>query len=118
MKIVQAFTFEAAHRLPRVPQTHRCSKVHGHSYRVELELEGEVDKESGLVVDFFDVESTFQPLLEQLDHQLLNDVEGLDNPTSENIAMWIWNRAAPALPQLSRIVIHETDMCRVEYDGR
>ena len=118
MKIVQAFTFEAAHRLPRVPQTQRCHRIHGHSYRIELELEGDVDPASGLVVDFFDVEHVFAPLLETLDHQILNEVEGLENPTAENIAVWVWRRAAPALPLLSKVVLHETDMCRVEYDGR
>lgn len=87
MKITQAFTFEAAHRLPQVPTTHRCYRLHGHSYRVELQLDGPVDPLSGFIVDFFDVEAAFAPLLGRLDHQCLNDVEGLENPTAENIAI-------------------------------
>jgi 6-pyruvoyltetrahydropterin/6-carboxytetrahydropterin synthase len=94
MKIGQAFTFEAAHRLPHMPPTHRCHRMHGHSYRVELTLEGEVDPATGFVVDFFEIEAVFKPLLDQLDHHTLNDVPGLENPTAENIAAWI---ARPSL---------------------
>ncbi|RWO88591.1 6-carboxytetrahydropterin synthase QueD [Mesorhizobium sp.] len=117
MKITQAFTFEAAHRLPHVPLTHRCHRMHGHSYRIELRLEGPVDAHTGFVVDFFDLEAAFSPLLLQLDHYCLNDVEGLENPTAENIAMWIWNRIKPALPQTSAVVVYETPECWAEYDG-
>ncbi|MDY8109838.1 6-carboxytetrahydropterin synthase QueD [Fulvimarina sp. 2208YS6-2-32] len=118
MKITQAFTFEAAHRLPKVPETHRCFRMHGHSYRVELCLEGDVDPETGFVVDFFDVEAGFGPLLEQLDHHCLNEVEGLHNPTAENIAVWIWRRASLALPQLRSVKVFETPHCWAEYEGR
>jgi 6-pyruvoyltetrahydropterin/6-carboxytetrahydropterin synthase len=117
MKITQAFTFEAAHRLPHVPLTHRCHRLHGHSYRIELRLEGPVDPHSGFVVDFFDVEAAFNPLLLQLDHYCLNDVEGLENPTAENIAIWIWNRIKPAVPQTSAVVVYETPECWAEYEG-
>ncbi|TIN77503.1 6-carboxytetrahydropterin synthase QueD [Mesorhizobium sp.] len=117
MKITQAFTFEAAHRLPHVPLTHRCHRMHGHSYRIELRLEGPVDAHTGFVVDFFDVEAAFSPLLLQLDHYCLNEVEGLENPTAENIAMWIWNRIKPALPQTSAVVVYETPDCWAEYEG-
>jgi 6-pyruvoyltetrahydropterin/6-carboxytetrahydropterin synthase len=118
MKITQAFTFEAAHRLPHVPQEHRCHRMHGHSYGVRLELEGAVDPTTGFVVDFFDIESVFAPLLARLDHQCLNEVDGLENPTAENIAVWIWNRIKPSLPRLSQVTVHETTDCWVEYDGR
>jgi 6-pyruvoyltetrahydropterin/6-carboxytetrahydropterin synthase len=117
MTITQAFTFEAAHHLPHVPETHRCRRLHGHSYRVELRLAGEVDAFSGFVVDFFDVEKVFQPLLERLDHHLLNEIEGLENPTAENIALWIYQRVKPALPQLEAVKIFETPMCWAEYCG-
>jgi 6-pyruvoyltetrahydropterin/6-carboxytetrahydropterin synthase len=117
MKIVQAFTFEAAHRLPRVPATHRCFRLHGHSYRVELELSGPVDPASGMVIDFFDVEAVFQPLLTRLDHTCLNDLEGLENPTAENIAAWIWNNAKPGLALLTRVRVYETPLCWAEFEG-
>lgn len=117
MRISQGFSFEAAHHLPRVPPTHRCHRLHGHSYRVELRLEGPVDPVSGFVVDFFDVERAFAPLLERLDHYCLNDIEGLENPTAENIAVWIWQRIKPALPLLAGVVVHETPQCWAEYNG-
>jgi len=117
MKIVQAFRFEAAHHLPRVADTHRCKRMHGHSYRVELKLDGPVDPYSGFVVDFFDLEAAFRPLLERMDHHCLNDIEGLENPTAENIAMWIYDRVKPALPLLSSVIVYETTDCWAEYDG-
>jgi len=117
MKITQAFTFEAAHRLPNVPPSHRCHRMHGHSYRVELRLQGPVDPVTGFVADFFDTEAAFQPLLERLDHQTLNDIDGLENPTAEIIAIWIWDRLRATLPELSAVVVHETPNCRAEYEG-
>lgn len=118
MKITQAFTFEAAHRLPNVPEIHRCHRMHGHSYRIELQLEGLVDPRSGFVVDFFDVEAAFGPLLQRLDHYCLNDIEGLENPTAENIAVWIWDRVKPVLPQISSVKVFETPDCWAEYEGQ
>lgn len=117
MKITQAFTFEAAHRLPKVPQTHRCHRMHGHSYRIEVTLEGPVDPETGFVIDFFDVEDAFGPLLKRLDHYCLNEIEGLENPTAENICQWIWQRTKPVLPLLSKITVFETADCWAEYEG-
>jgi 6-pyruvoyltetrahydropterin/6-carboxytetrahydropterin synthase len=117
MKITQAFTFEAAHRLPHVPEKHRCRRMHGHSYRVELRLEGPVDPVTGFVIDFFDVEAAFQPLLAVLDKACLNEVPGLENPTAENIAVWIWRGAKPSLPQLGRVTVYETPDCWAEYEG-
>lgn len=118
MRIAQAFRFEAAHRLPHVAESHRCFALHGHSYRVVLEVDGPVDPKTGFVIDFFELEAVFQPLLKLLDHHYLNDIDGLDNPTVENIALWIWARTKPALPQLAKVVIHETPDCWAEYDGR
>lgn len=117
MKITQAFTFEAAHRLPNVPATHKCHRMHGHSYRVELQLDGKVNPETGFVIDFFDLEKVFGPLLEQLDHHTLNEIEGLENPTAENISTWIWTRVRPLLPELNSVKVFETPMCWAEYDG-
>ncbi len=117
MKITQAFTFEAAHRLPKVPESHRCFRMHGHSYRVELCLNGPVDPNTGFVVDFFDVEAAFSPLLRRLDHYCLNEVDGLENPTAEHIAMWIWDRIKPSLMQLASVRVYETPQCWAEYEG-
>ncbi len=117
MRIAQAFTFEAAHRLPNVPETHRCYRMHGHSYRVELRLDGAVDPHTGFVVDFFEIERAFGPLLARLDHHCLNDIDGLENPTAENIAIWIWTQIRARLPQLASVVVYETPQCWVEYEG-
>ncbi len=117
MRITQAFTFEAAHFLPRVPETHRCRRMHGHSYRIELTLEGPVDDDSGFVADFFDIEAAFAPLLARLDHHCLNDIEGLDNPTAEHIAVWIWTRLKAQVPLLASVRVFETPMSYAEYTG-
>lgn len=117
MKITQAFSFEAAHRLPLVPPTHRCHRMHGHSYRVEIRLQGPIDPATGFVIDFFDVEREFAPLLAALDHACLNDIDGLENPTAENIALWIWERIKPALPTTSAVVVYETPNCWAEHNG-
>src|SRR5512134_924824 len=117
MKITQAFRLEAAHWLPGVPPQHRCHRMHGHSYRVELRLDGPVNPKTGFVVDFFDVEKAFGPLMRLMDHNCLNDVRGLENPTAENIAVWIWERMKPSLPQLCAVLVYETPDCWAEYAG-
>lgn len=117
MKITQAFTFEAAHRLPKVPATHRCHNMHGHSYRIEVTVAGAVDPATGFVVDFFDIEAAFVPLLRQLDHHCLNDIAGLENPTAENIAVWVWQKIAPLVPGLAMVKVFETPLCWAEYNG-
>ena len=117
MKISQAFRFEAAHLLPNVAEEHRCRRLHGHSYKVELRLAGPVDPITGFVADFLAIEAVFSPLLEQLDHHYLNGIEGLTNPTAENIAIWIWERTKTSLPQLASVVVFETQDCFAEYDG-
>jgi 6-pyruvoyltetrahydropterin/6-carboxytetrahydropterin synthase len=117
MKVTQSFTFEAAHRLPRTPATHRCHRMHGHSYRVELRLVGPVHPDTGFVIDFFDIEAAFGPLLERLDHQCLNEIDGLENPTAENIAIWIWDRIKPDLPLVASVIVYETPQCWAEYEG-
>lgn len=117
MEIWKAFTLESAHRLPQVPEGHKCARVHGHSFRVEIHLEGTVDPRIGWVQDFADLSEAFRPLHEQLDHRYLNDVPGLENPTSENLARWIWKRLKPALPLLAQVVVHETCTCGASYRG-
>jgi len=91
--------------------------MHGHSYRIELQLEGPVDPHTGFVIDFFDVENVFGPVLEQLDHHTLNEIPGLENPTAENIAVWIWQQVKPLLDQVSLIKVFETPLSWAEYDG-
>lgn len=119
MKITQAITFEAAHRLPNLPQDHKCFNTHGHSYRVEVTVEGPVDPVTGFVLDFFQIEGMLQFIHSQLDHHLLNDVEGLENPTAENIAIWIWQRmkVSAAGDRLSEVRVYETPNCWASYTG-
>lgn len=117
MEIFRQFTFEAAHRLPNVPDGHKCARLHGHSYRVEVELTGPVDPGYGWVQCFGDLKAAFDPLIAQLDHSLLNDIDGLENPTSENLAVWIWNRLLPLLPGLSAVSISETATSGCTYRG-
>jgi 6-pyruvoyltetrahydropterin/6-carboxytetrahydropterin synthase len=117
VEIFKAFTLESAHRLPNVPAGHKCARVHGHSFRVEIHVRGPVDAHLGWVMDFADLKAAFQPLYQQLDHHYLNDVPGLENPTSENLARWIWQRLRPALPQLSAVVVHETCTSGARYTG-
>jgi len=118
MNIFKIFNLEAAHRLPNVPEGHKCSRLHGHSFRVELHLDGPVDPHTGWVMDFSEVKAIFKPLYEQLDHHYLNDIPGLENPTSENLAIWIWNQTKPLLPLLSEVVVHETCTAGSRYSGK
>lgn len=115
--LVKEFTFEAAHRLPNVPAENKCRRLHGHSYGVEIHVTGEVDPGTGWLIDYADIKKAAGPVIERLDHRCLNEIEGLENPTSERIAAWIWKRLAPALPSLSLIVIRETSTSRCLYRG-
>ncbi len=117
MDIFKTFTLESAHRLPNVPAGHKCARLHGHSFRVEIHISGSVDPHVDWVQDFAEIKTTFQPLFERLDHNYLNEVAGLENPTSENIARWVWERLKPGLPLLSRVVVHETCTCGAIYTG-
>lgn len=112
----RTFSIEAAHRLPEVPEGHKCRRLHGHSYRVTVLVSGEVDPRTGFVVDFADLYQAFAPLHEQLDHRYLNEVEGLLNPTSENLARWIWVRLVDKLP-LYEVRIDETCTSACIYRG-
>ncbi|GHG80145.1 6-carboxytetrahydropterin synthase QueD [Comamonas sp. JC664] len=117
MDIFKEFTFEAAHRLPNVPPGHKCSRLHGHSYRVEVHVRGPVGEQSGWVMDFSDIKDAFEPVRLKLDHYYLNEIEGLENPTSENLSRWIWRRLRPGLPLLSRVVVRETCTSGCIYQG-
>jgi len=117
MEIFRVFQIEAAHFLPNVPPGHKCARMHGHSFRVEIRVAGEPGAESGWVMDFAELKQAFQPLFIQLDHHCLNDIDGLENPTSENLARWIWQRLAPALPCLSEVAVQETCNAGCIYRG-
>lgn len=116
MEIFREFTFEAAHRLPNVPAGHKCARLHGHSFRVELRVRGLVSGDTGWVMDFAELSSAFAPLHAELDHRYLNEVPGLENPTSENLAVWIWDRLDGQLP-LSAVVVRETCTSGCVYRG-
>jgi 6-pyruvoyltetrahydropterin/6-carboxytetrahydropterin synthase len=118
MEIYKAFTIEAAHRLPNLPDDHKCSRLHGHSFRIEIHVSGDVDEKTGWVVDFADISKAFKPLFESLDHHYLNEIEGLENPTSENLAKWVWQKLEKELPLLSSVVIQETCTAGCIYTGK
>lgn len=117
MEIFREFTFESAHRLPHVPPGHKCARLHGHSFRVAIHVRGPLDPALGWVMDFADLKQAWRPLHEALDHRYLNEVEGLENPTSEELARWIWRRLLPTLPGLSRVVVRETCTSGCAYAG-
>ena len=118
MEIFKEFTFEAAHRLPHVPSSHKCARLHGHSYHVAVHVEGDVDAEAGWVMDFANIKLRHaSPSTARLDHYYLNEVDGLENPTSEVVARWIWERVSPTLPGLSKVVVRETCTSGCAYRG-
>ena len=117
MEIFKSFTFEAAHRLPNVPAHHKCARLHGHSFQVTVHVEGPVGADSGWVMDFGELKDRCKPVIETLDHRYLNDIEGLDNPTSEQIARWLWRRLATVLPALSKLTVRETCTSGCVYRG-
>ena len=117
MEIYKEFSFEAAHKLPNAPQGHKCGRLHGHSFHVQIHVNGPVGETSGWVMDFGEIKEAFEPILRSLDHYYLNEIAGLENPTSENLARWIWLKLKPALPQLSKIVIRETCTSGCIYEG-
>jgi len=117
MRLYKDFTFEAAHRLPNVPEGHKCARLHGHSFQVRVSIDGEVGADSGWVMDFADLKAAFRPVYEQLDHRYLNEIAGLENPTSENLARWIWLALAPSLAGLAEIEVRETCSTGCIYRG-
>jgi 6-pyruvoyltetrahydropterin/6-carboxytetrahydropterin synthase len=117
VELERTFRFEAAHRLPRVPEDHKCRRLHGHSFRVDVAVRGNTDPEIGWFIDYAEMDAAFAPLKSRLDHHYLNEVEGLENPTSEHLAAWIWERLDGSLPGLWRITVHETCNARCVYYG-
>ncbi len=117
VRLLKELRFEAAHRLPLVPEGHKCARLHGHSFKVEIAVEGPVNPKTGWLIDFGDLDAIWAPIHDQLDHHYLNEVEGLENPTSEVLAIWLWNRLKPVLPELTRVILHETCDARCEYEG-
>jgi 6-pyruvoyltetrahydropterin/6-carboxytetrahydropterin synthase len=117
MELFKQFSIEAAHWLPNVPADHKCRRMHGHSFQVRVHVRGPVDAQLGWVMDFAEIKAAFAPVEDEIDHRCLNDVEGLENPTSENLARWLWKRLRPALPLLSKIVVQETCNSGCIYSG-
>lgn len=118
VELVKEFRFEAAHFLPNVPEGHKCRRIHGHSFRGEIAVRGPIDPVFGWVMDFADLRVAVDPIVQRLDHYLLNEIEGLENPTAEILAIWIWDRIAPRIPNLARVTIEETCTSRCHYSGR
>ncbi len=117
VELRKTFQFEAAHLLPRLPKTHKCRRLHGHSFKVEVVVAGESDPKLDWLIDYADINRAFRPIHERLDHFHLNDIPGLENPTSENIALWIWKKLKPRLPLLMEVVVAETCNAKCVYRG-
>ena len=118
VELTREYSFEAAHRLPMVPPDHKCFRMHGHSFRIEVRVAGEVDERMGWLLDFGDITAVVEPLLKrELDHRTLNDIPGLENPTSELLCVWLWKRLRPLLRDLTEITVHETCAARCTYRG-
>lgn len=117
MEIFKTFKFDAAHHLPSAPEGHKCRRLHGHTFFVTIHVSGAVDPKSGWIIDFADIKSAFAPLLDRFDHHLLNEIPGLEIPTSENMAIYIWNELKEALPGLSKVIVQENDSCGAIYTG-
>ena len=117
VELRKTFQFEAAHLLPHLEESHKCRRLHGHSFKVEVVVAGECDPKLGWLMDYAEISDAFRPVFEKLDHRYLNEVPGLENPTSENVAAWIWNQLRPKLPQLTEIALAETCLSRCVYRG-
>ena len=117
MEIYKDFSFDSAHRLPNVPDGHKCGRLHGHTFKLRVVVSGPVGAETGWIMDFGDIKSAVKPLYDRLDHNYLNDIEGLENPTSEVMVQWIWQQLKPIMPQLSRLELKETCTSGCVYTG-
>ena len=117
VSLIKTFDFDAAHWLPNFPEGHKCRRLHGHSYKVDVVIAGEMDEEKGYLMDFGELKQLIEPIREQLDHRLLNDIDGLTNPTSEMIARWIYDHLRPDVPLLATVRVHETCTSTAEYNG-
>jgi 6-pyruvoyltetrahydropterin/6-carboxytetrahydropterin synthase len=117
VELRKSFQFEAAHLLPHLPDTHKCRRLHGHSFEVEIAVAGECDPKLGWLIDYAEIWEAFKPMWEKLDHTYLNEIPGLENPTSENIALWIWKRLKPRLSLLTEVIVAETCTARCVFRG-
>jgi 6-pyruvoyltetrahydropterin/6-carboxytetrahydropterin synthase len=117
VRLSKSFSFEAAHRLPLFPEGHKCRGLHGHSFHFEILVEGEIQPQTGVLVDYGDIKRAVEPIIDRLDHKYLNEIEGLENPTAEYLAKWIFDRVKSALPMLSAVVVKETCSSSCEYRG-
>jgi 6-pyruvoyltetrahydropterin/6-carboxytetrahydropterin synthase len=115
--LIKTFQIEAAHRLPLLPKGHKCERMHGHSFKIEVSVSGECDPKLGWLIDYAEISAAFQPLFEQLDHHCLNDVAGLENPTSEILAKWVFDKLKPKIPILNAVTVAETCTARAVYEG-
>ncbi len=118
VELRKTFQFEAAHLLPHLPKAHKCRRLHGHSFKVEIVVAGECDPKLGWLMDYAEITRRFRPIWEKLDHRYLNEVPGLENPTSEQITAWIWKRLKPKLPLLTEVAVAETCTARCVYRGK
>jgi 6-pyruvoyltetrahydropterin/6-carboxytetrahydropterin synthase len=117
-QLVREYDFEAAHSLPKVPEGHKCARVHGHSYRVTIVIEGDIDPEMGWLMDFAAIDEGVDAVIGQLDHRYLNDIDGLSNPTSELLAQWMWQRIKPGLDVMTELAVSETPTSKCVYRGQ
>jgi 6-pyruvoyltetrahydropterin/6-carboxytetrahydropterin synthase len=117
VRLSKSFCFEAAHDLPTFPDGHKCRRLHGHSFRFEVIVEGEVPADKGYLIDYGEIKRVVDPIVKKLDHYYLNEIAGLENPTSEMIAKWIWDQVKALLPLLAEVVVFETCTSRCEYRG-
>jgi 6-pyruvoyltetrahydropterin/6-carboxytetrahydropterin synthase len=117
VEIFKEYSIEAAHYLPNVPPGHKCGRLHGHSFKIKLFVTGNPDEATGWLMDFAEISRVFAPVYQQLDHHFLNEIDGLENPTCENITRWIWQKLKPELPQLSQVEVQETCTGGCRYRG-
>ena len=117
MEIYKEFAFDSAHFLPNVPEGHKCKEIHGHTYHLRIYVTGKPDQHLGWIIDFKELKDLVMPLVDEVDHKLMNNIAGLENPTAENITTWFWNRLKPILPALCRIELKETPTTGVIYSG-
>ncbi|MBU1699208.1 MAG: 6-carboxytetrahydropterin synthase QueD [Candidatus Eisenbacteria bacterium] len=117
VELVRTFTFQAAHYLPKVSEDHKCRHMHGHAYRVEVSLRGPVNPETGWLVDFGEIAIVLDPIRKELDHTILNEIPGLENPTAEILSAWIWQRVTAGIPYLHRVSVFESENSGCHYLG-
>lgn len=118
MQIFKQFTFDSAHFLPHVPDGHKCKEIHGHTYHLTVYVEGELQSKLEWVMDFAEMKNVIDPVVKSIDHKLLNNISGLENPTCEVIAVWLWNKIKPEVPLLTKIELHETPSSGAIYEGK